>query len=172
MKVFPVVENLLSGIEVLKSEKVHFKMTSLVYEPNTLPAANIVEGFFQKIPIDKTRNRFRFENILPTTALQSNSKSSKGGAISFKISAKDVPYSYDLSKIYIDVKFKILRTQTLTLPDAGKKISGINNMLSSLFQYCSVFINGTPITDTPGTIFTKLFKSNLIKKITCTFISL
>lgn len=130
--------------------KFSVKMTSLAFEPEVVPVNNIVEGFFQKLPIDNTRTRFRLENIQPTTAVIPKTKS-----VSFKLSSKDYPFSYELSKIFIDLKIRIIKKDLRTLPESGAKVTCINNILSSFFQYCSVQINNACITDTPDYYYYK-----------------
>lgn len=131
-------------------------MNAIEVEPNTAGAANFTGLFFHKQPVDGTKYRVEWHQVLPATGFKEETET-----VVFNFPALDYPYSYEISDLLLSVKFNIYKDDG-TLPDKTESVCGINNMLHSLFSKVNLKINGEEITNSPEFYYYKAYLENLL----------
>ena len=110
--------------------------TSIEKEPNTTPAGNFVDDFFEPIPSDQRYNRITYERCDPSVLLSASSDQTQ-----FVLPKRDFPNCYQLNETLICAKVKLTKSDKTTLPDKAKYVGTINNALHSLFKSCQLKLN-------------------------------
>jgi hypothetical protein len=132
-------------------------MNALEIEPHTVGAENFTSSFFYKQPVDGTKFSVRWQSQLPSTGFKEETET-----VVFDFQALDFPYSWEIGNLLISVKFNILNKDTQALPATEDTVTGINNMLHSLFKSVNLKINGEEITPSPEFYYYKAYLENLL----------
>ena len=112
-----------------------------VQEQGTFPAENMVSSFFSDKPTDLRFTKVAYQQIVPHTAVDANSKN-----IEFIMERLDSPFCYLVSDMLMQATVVITKEDGKTLPDTAANIGPCNNLLSSLFASSVMKINDDIIT--------------------------
>ena len=112
-----------------------------VQEQGTFPAENMVSSFFSDKPTDLRFTKVAYQQIVPHTAVDANSKN-----IEFILEKLDSPFCYLVSDMLMQANVIITKEDGVTLPDSTSEIGPSNNLLSTLFSSCIMKINDDIIT--------------------------
>lgn len=114
-------------------------------------------NFFYRQPLENSRTRTSWRRVVPCTGVTPTTT-----LISFKLDPQQFPHCYDISNLLLSVKIRIVNAKTEQLPLKDSHVTGINNMLHSLFEKCCLSINGDIITTTPELYYLKAYLENLM----------
>lgn len=116
-------------------------MEATVQESGTFPAQRMIDSFFADLPTDMRFTKTAYQQIVPHTAIDKNSKT-----IEFILDRLDAPFCYLVSDMLMMATVLITKEDGKTLPDFLNKVATCNNVLGSLFASNVMKINDDIIT--------------------------
>ena len=116
-------------------------MDPTIQERGTFPAQRMIDSFFADLPTDMRFTKTTYQQIVPHTAIDKNSKT-----IEFILDRLDAPFCYLLSDMLMMVTVIITKSDGTSLPETVKVVAPCNNMISSLFASNVMKINDDQIT--------------------------
>lgn len=111
-------------------------MNSIATEPGTTSVANFVNQFFADLPQDGTKYKLDWQKFMSITTVNEDTK-----LATFVLPKLTYPYSYQIHQLLVSVKLDIVEATSGNLPANDKHVTGINNMLGSLFSKVRMWIN-------------------------------
>ena len=108
--------------------------------PGSTPSLRSELDLFTNLPTDVSVLSSEFQPFYPTTSVAENEN-----PIQFQITGNNTHY-LDLASSYLYVKAKIVKKDGSKLA-ASDKVAPGNLFLSTMFENCSVTLNGTVISD-------------------------
>lgn len=81
-------------------------------EPNSELYQNLSSSFFNKLPVDGTRNNTKWVKILPQSGVTDDTKEFK-----FEFTNYDLPHVWDISRTLVSVRLQIVKQGTTELPN-------------------------------------------------------
>lgn len=112
-----------------------------VQESGTYPATNYINSFFTDLPSDLRFSKTTYQQIVPHTAIDSNSRN-----LHFVLDRLDNPFCYLISDILMQATVIITKADGVSLPDKTKFVGPVNNSIGSLFQSLQMRINDDIVT--------------------------
>lgn len=116
-------------------------MDPTIQERGTYPAQRMIDSFFAEQPTDVRFSKTEYQQIVPHTAIDKNSKS-----IEFILNSLDAPYCYQISDMLMMATIIITKKDGVTLPETSKIVAPCNNVLGSLFASNIMKINDDTVT--------------------------
>lgn len=116
-------------------------MDPTIQERGTFPAQRMIESFFADLPTDMRFTKTAYQQIVPHTAIDKNSKT-----IEFILDRLDAPFCYLISDMLMMATVIITKADGVSLPERNKVVAPCNNILSSLFASNVMKINDDIIT--------------------------
>jgi len=107
-----------------------------IQEAGTYPGTNYINSFFTDLPTDLRFTKTLYQQIVPHTAVNSNSKN-----LTFILDRLDAPYVYVVSDILMQCTVIITKEDGVSLPAKENYVAPINNSMSSLFGTLQMKIN-------------------------------
>jgi hypothetical protein len=129
-------------------------MEGQLKEALTYPAQLYAQSFFFKVPTDSRFLQVSYQKFMPSSTLESKT-------LEFTLDRYDVGNVYLIQDTCLEVQCVITKSDG-SLPDIGKKVSVVNNLLHSMFESCRLTINDLPITISPNNYGYKAYMSDVL----------
>ena len=129
-------------------------MESQLTEAATFPAQIYAESFFAKLPTDSRFLQCTFQKFMPSSSID-------GKTIEFNLDRYDAANVYLIQDTNIEVTVSITKNDG-SLPETGKNVGTVNNLLHLLFESVRLTINDMPISVSPNNYPYKAYISNCL----------
>ena len=118
-------------------------MEAQLSQPKTYGAQEFAQAFFRDTPTDARFLQNTFQKFPPSTSTAANT-------IEFNLSRFEAANIYQIQDTHIQVTCRITKKRDGSLPDVGKSVAPINNVLHSMFETVRLRINDDLVTKNPG----------------------